>query len=71
MAERHQNDQMLTAFIEGSFFGFVVSLLIMTLCAPRFKTVVMGFFGYLLFVVVRGLLDYNHRRKPKKGKRNG
>lgn len=62
---------MLTAFIEGSFFGFVISLLVMTLGAPRFKTVVMGFFGYLLFIVIRGLLDYNHRRKPKKGKRNG
>jgi hypothetical protein len=68
MYKKNNRDQMLGAFVEGCFFGFVVSLLIMTFSSPSVKTVTMGFFGYVLFVVLRGLLDYNHKRKPSKGK---
>lgn len=56
---------MLGAFLEGSFFGFVTAMLVITLARPSLKITVIGFFGYLLFVVLRGLLDYNRKDHSK------
>jgi hypothetical protein len=64
-------DQALEAFVEGSFFGFVTALLVVTLSRPSVKTVTIGFFGYVLFLVLRGLLDYNRKDKSEKGRPHG
>lgn len=61
---------MQIAFLEGSFFGFATSLFVATTARPHLKIVTIGFFGYILFIVLRGLLDYN-RKKSHKGRRHG
>lgn len=53
---------MLEAFLEGAFFGFVTALLVITLARPAVKTVTAGFLGYVLFIVVRGVIDYNRKK---------
>lgn len=62
-----ERDRTLSAFIEGAFFGFVTSLFLVTLASPALKTVTVGFFGYILFVVARGLIDYNSKKTDAKG----
>jgi hypothetical protein len=62
-----ERDRTLNAFVEGAFFGFVTALLVITLAKPAMKTVTAGFLGYFLFVVARGLLDYNSKKPDAKG----
>lgn len=57
--KKGERDRALVAFTEGAFFGFVTALFVATLAKPALKITVVGFFGYILFIVVRGLLDYN------------
>lgn len=65
--KRLERDKQLGAFIEGAFFGTASSLFFFTLAQPRVKAVVIGFSAYVLFIVLRGLLDYNRKRQSSKG----
>lgn len=63
--EKNGRDRQLEAFMEGSFFGFVTALLVFVLASPPLKAVVIGFSGYAVFIVLRGLIDYNRKRKRR------
>lgn len=64
---RIERDMQLKAFIEGAFFGTATALFVFTVARPKVKAVFIGFAAYVLFIVLRGLVDYNRKRNRKKG----